>query len=320
MRKSSLVKALLSFVFLAIIAVGCNTNDNPVTPTTTAPVAPTGLQATALNDSTIRLKWTASTSTGESDFGGYLLSYQITSGAQNVKLSAVTTTDVTGLKAGTQYTFTLKSRRSNDTLSATSVSVTWSPSYRFADVIKLYETASAFGSGLDIYDATAKTPQLLKIANGTLWDICLDTRNESWDIGSPTASSYVDAQGKFTSGAQTGQLARTTVVYKVIDSVSSLDDIFGSQSLDKLGNPKEALAHFGDLPSIGQNKTKSFVLVVKTADGNFAKVLVKATSGGTILQGTAPNRYVEVQVAYQTGAGVPYAKPAGGGTPMSKKQ
>lgn len=52
---------------------------------------------------------------------------------------------------------------------------------------------------------------------------------------------------------------------------------------------------------------RGFVFACRTQDGNFAKVFVKANTSGVILQGTAPNRYVEVEISYQPVANVPYA-------------
>jgi len=84
-----------------------------------------------------------------------------------------------------------------------------------------------------------------------------------------------------------------------VDSLNQLfeTEAFGATTL------AEVLANFN-------NQRRGFVIVLRTQDGNWAKVFVKADAQGNILRGTAPNRYVELEISYQKTPNVPYALPA----------
>ncbi|HET6402767.1 MAG TPA: hypothetical protein VFH95_15390, partial [Candidatus Kapabacteria bacterium] len=64
-----------------------------------------------------------------------------------------------------------------------------------------------------------------------------------------------------------------------------------------------------DLPNDAVYATKgSRVLLVKTQDGNFAKIeIVPDATTGQLYSGSGTNKYVTVNVSYQPTAGQPYA-------------
>lgn len=297
MVKSMLkINALLLALF-AVVMVGCNTNEDPVNPGTT-PNPPTALMATSVNTTTVGLKWTAPSNPAAT-------SYEVTAtptngGTSVVKEFTTTSGSVNGLVANTEYTFTVKSLNGT-AKSTTGAVIKWAGAARYTTNILLYETLSSNGSGLEFPDMAN-----LKVSEGARWDICLDTRDQnttpptpSFDIGSPTKSSYTDDAGKFLNG---GAQARTTLIGKVWPNVSSLDNVYESVDLGQAGALSEALINFNQADASGT----PFAFVVKTASGNFAKVLVKA-SNGKLLQGSGTNRYVELEVSYQSGASLPYA-------------
>ncbi len=293
MVKSMLkINALLLALF-AVVMVGCNTNEDPVNPGTT-PNPPTALMATSVNETTVGLKWTAPTNPSAT-------SYEVTAtptngGTSVVKEFTTTSGSVNGLVANTEYTFTVKSLNGT-AKSTTGAVIKWAGAARYTTNITLYETASSNGSGLQFPNTSG-----LRIAQGGQWDICLDTRDSggepSFDIGSPTKSSYTDNAGKFPNGDQ----ARVTLIGKTWSGVASLDNVYESVDLSQAAGLSEALINFNAANTAGA----PFAFVVKTASGNFAKVLVKA-SNGKLLQGTSPNRYVDLEVSYQSGANLPYA-------------
>lgn len=310
MVKSMLkINALLLALF-AVVMVGCNTNEDPVNPGTT-PNPPTALMATSVNATTVGLKWTAPSNPAAT-------SYEVTAtptngGASVVKTFTTTSGSVDGLVANTEYTFTVKSLNGTSK-STTGAVIKWAGAARYTTNITLYETASGNGSGMTFPNTAG-----LRIAQGGQWDLCLDTRDNtsttpptpSFDIGSPTKSSYTDNASKFPNGDQ----ARVTLLGKTWSGVSSLDDVYESVDLSLAGTLGEALINFNAANTSGS----PFAFVVKTASGNFAKVLVKA-SNGKLLQGTSPNRYVDLEVSYQSGANLPYAlKNILPGTPGTKK-
>jgi Fibronectin type III domain len=258
--------------------------------TVIVPTAVSNLQATSIDETTVRLRWTGNTS---ATITGYKVNIVSSSGTI---LSTVTPTgslvDIGGLTAGRVYTFKVQAR-SKDTVSTESV-ITWSPATRIrtanSNAVLMYESVSSFGSGLSFQGGIARN---LSIANANDWDIALDTQptsaGNSYDIGSPNKTGY-------TAFANNGG-RRTIVSSLVYNSIDSLNQVFDTQ-LNVGGD--ERLINF-------TTANRGFVFACRTQNGNYAKVFVKASNQGVILQGTAPNRYLEVEISYQPVANVPFA-------------
>lgn len=323
MKHRVLVLMLGAFGFFL---AGCEDNTTN-TPVTFIPAPPSSLMALSIDETTVRLKWTPSPSESNAEFKGYRIT--ATSGSQTFNPITVgkgeTIVEIKGLDANKTYTFTVAAY-TNDTVSS-GISIQWAGAKRFRG-IRAFETASANGSGIRLLDGTNLT-----IANGTEWDVCLDTRTvnnqDNWAFGSPQASTYTDNQGRFIRGAQAGQLAKATIIFS--DSTSqgyvpyfvvadSLEAVFESQALGT--GKKQAQIMIENL----QNQAKSIVFYAMVAPDNsanppanqyrFAKILLKA-AGGSILQGTSPNRYVEIDYSIQTAVGVPYALVKGMMSPVN---
>jgi len=126
-------------------------------------------------------------------------------------------------------------------------------------------------------------------------DLGLYTRDNKLIIASPTLlKQYYQSLPD--------NLRATEIAAEVYTNVNSLNDVFDSEAL----NAKTFAEREIDLTQYSGN----IVLVVRTADNHYAKVLVKYVNG-SFLQGSEPNRYVECEVSYQKAAGVPYARTAG---------
>lgn len=298
--------ALAAIAVTAALFIGCeDTGTN--TPVKFIPAPPSNLMALSLSETSIRIKWTPSPSESNAEFKGYRIIAK--SGTQT--FNPITTgkgetiVDLLGLDAGKIYDISVMAY-TNDTVSS-AITISWAGAKRFRG-IRAYETASVNGSGIRLSDGMNLT-----IANGTQWDVCLDTRTvggqDNWAFGSPQASTYTDDNGRFIRGAQAGQPAKVTVIFS--DSTAqgytpffivadSLEAVFESQALGT--GKKQVQIMLENL----QNQARSIVFYAKTAEGNFAKILLKAANG-SILQGTAPNRYVEIDYSFQTAANVPYA-------------
>jgi hypothetical protein len=240
----------------------------------------------------IRVKWAASAAETNADFYGYKLEItEASTGTKNtvsVAGKTVKVYDFTGLKSGSVYDIKIYTLLNNANYSANSSNISWAPALRFTDIL-LYESASASPSGLQLFDAALGKPVPLTIASGSKWDICLDTKGTTWNIGSPTKVSYT-----ITS-------PRKTTIYMPADGSwtggKSLDDSYDTDLLS--AGVTEAQIPFED-------KYENYVFAVKTKDGNFAKILLKKVNG-TFMQGTSPNRFLTVDVSYQKVANVPYA-------------
>jgi hypothetical protein len=291
----------VALIFTALFFNACdNTSTNPIDNNQPTPNAPTNLQASS-KDGSVMLKWTASTSESNSLFAGYVL--KITGGTPMAPIaltSAQNPYEVKGLENGVEYTFSLQAKYTNDSLS-TPVTIKWSPATRFTlnendAPIRIYETASSFGSGLVIFNPSTEAPKTAKVADGANWTLGLYTKNGDLKIGSPKLLDY-----------SYGSTPGTVEIADVISGVNSIEDVYDSQAL----NAKNFSEKVIDLKQYSSN----IVLILRhhqtgKTDWNYAKVLVKYT-GGAFLQGTADNRYVELIISYQKVTGMPYAKVKG---------
>jgi len=244
------------------------------------------------------LKFDASTSENDGGFSGYTLDIAPGVFATKTLTKAQTVYDVTGLTEGTVYTFTIKSK--NGDQESVGATITWSPATRFinnvnGDIIKVYEYASSFGSGLDFYDASGNAPKVYTVANGAYWNIGLDTRTSgSIILSSPDLLNY-------NFGTQPG----VTEISQSYFDTNDLNTVFDSQALDAGPFAERSI----DLSTLDVTTGVVFICRVKEGSNTtwtYAKLLIKKT-GGSFLQGAAPNRYLECEVSYQKVAGVPYA-------------
>ncbi|MEI6091166.1 MAG: fibronectin type III domain-containing protein [bacterium] len=288
--------SILAALFIAIFAF--NACDPTVTPTAETPDAIVLLQATSIDATTVGLRITGSPSETNALFDGYYL--KITPGTfpeEKIPVTSKNLYQVQGLTEGTIYTFAVYAKYTNGEVSP-DVTVKWSPATRYTADIRVYETASSRGSGITL-QGEGGVPQTLTIGSGEKWDLCLDTKNDKFLIGSPRQSSYTDNDGKFLTN---GKIARYMYIYKSYGDVNNLDDLFDTKAISEYANDEQML----DFTTL----TTGFIFSLKTTTpgvpGYFAKILVKAENG-KILQGTAPDRYVQLAISYQKVADVPYA-------------
>ncbi len=277
-----------------LILVACDGGTGPGT-TVTVPAAVDSLQATSINQTTVRLRWRASATAAVT---GYRVTIVNTASGATIGTTNTTSTlfDVTGLTAGTVYAFRIQSRTA-DTVSVAR-EIRWSPAVRVTTMqggaIRIYETASGFGSGLGIQGGTALN---LTIARATEWDLGIATRSaDTLLFGSPGGLGYAALSGRMSNDTRTGD--------NLYLNVDSLNQVFDTQI--QMGAP-------GAFTIPLRTITRGFVLAFQTRAGNFGKVFVKSANG-VILQGTAPNRYIEVEISYQPVANVPYAVTPSSGT------
>lgn len=300
-------KKILSLLFVSLLTfavISCS--DDPVGPAddNRTPAPPANAKAQSANETSIKVMWDKSTDEADSAFAGYIL--KITGDDNTTSIDTIPATfnpvQVNQLSQGVIYTVEIRALFKNGNRS-TATTVLWSPAFRFTknvndEIIKLYESSSQLGSGLDVYDATEKKPKTLKVASGEYWTIGLDTRNNQVIVASPT---LIDYNYPTTPGY--------TEISQTYFDATSLDDIYDSEAL----NVGSFSPYSVPLHAITNDITKNIVLIVRTKesgsnDFNYAKILIKKQAGNTWLAGTSPNRYVEVEVSYQQKANVPYAK------------
>ncbi|MFM8569344.1 MAG: fibronectin type III domain-containing protein [Candidatus Kapaibacterium sp.] len=280
----------------AFVMTSCE--DTTLAPTTFIPNAPTGLKACSVNETTVRIAFTPSTSESNSAFKDYLL--VVTSGSFDADVplpKGATYYDISPLPAGKVYTFKLRAR-TNDTTSA-AVSLDWAPATRY-NGIRAYERSSVLGSGIDLLNGRNQT-----IASADLWDLCFDSSDSTF--GAPGASAFADANGKIG-----GKQAKKTYIFALTAdapytvTADSLNAVYETQSINDPNSPRKM-----KVEGLVDAKTSSgYVVYVLTADGRFAKILLKSKNG-SIVQRDANGSFVEIDASVQKTALIPYAMKKG---------
>ncbi|MDX9791562.1 MAG: fibronectin type III domain-containing protein [Candidatus Kapabacteria bacterium] len=313
MLKNKLIVLLAGIAMSLFVLSSCsednNTNPNPNPEPKPSPAS--NLEATSINSTTVALKFVVSPSETNTLFQDYMLSWKEESGPaagdSKVILKGTTKTEVSDLEEGKVYLFTLVARYTNDSVS-TPVTVLWSPASRFVlntndDDIKVYETSSNFGSGLQMFYDSEGAPRVRTVSNGKDWDLGIRTTDNKIIIGSAS---------KMTYNFPTGQTPDPTLIYKDYFKAASLDDVFDSRAM----NDGDRDANYSEVTFDITNFTEATNLVFyvrKYQPGetryNYAKVMIKRPAGGgSFLQGTSPNRFIQFEISYQKTPDVPYAK------------
>jgi hypothetical protein len=317
--KSFLIGGLLLASF-GIMAVGCN--DNPTDNTPTGVAAPTGLKATSLSETSVKLAWVVPNATGIS---GYMVSWKATNGnASDTGSNTATATaatganqeyTVSGLTAGQEYTFYVRTMVGTDLSSA--VSVNWAGAARYTDggarTLRMYEKASnTYGSGL-LLDPNLGGPRMAFAKNEAgnvqlIWVYApANGASGSYDtliIGCPPA---------FPEYAQSADFYANTYISDPSFYGTSLDDIYPGASLDQLINTSSNANVFKFRVNETSGVGDGFYVRIGTAGNyHYARVFIR-NYGGSLVQGSSPDRYLTLDVSYQNTANLPYAKPAGHG-------
>ncbi len=266
------------------------------------------LGATSLDSTSVRLFFsTPQSPNANTTFEHYVYTVRNNAGATIINEKTITSTngavDIAQLMEGEVYTFEISAMYKNGAMSK-ALSVKWSPASRFTVTsngvtIKLYESASKNGSGLDFYDKMTNSSEVLNVAAGASWNLGLDTK----DANNIKFSSAKVIGYNFPVAPQSAQLS--TSYYEA----TSLNDVSDSKALST--NSFEDGSHLlTDLEA--EAKGKSIIFIARTIEPgeinyNYAKIFIKNV-GGKFLQGTTPDRYIEVQVSYQKKVNIPYAK------------
>ncbi|KXK57399.1 MAG: fibronectin type III domain-containing protein [Chlorobi bacterium] len=298
---------LIGSALLATLVVGgCNENDNPVDPTPdpVAPKAVTNLVAVSLDKSTVGLRWNSPVDTA---LTGYEVSWKSLDGIDSASITSNDTTEtIPNLREGKIYTFTVRTKRGT-TLSA-AVTRQWAGAQRFSNdaanpamTIKLYEKASSNGSGLTL-DPSLGGPKNVSVAKPTS-DVQLGF------IVDPAGKVVIGAAYSFPEFKNVDKFDSNTYVSTQSWVATGLNDWFITQSLDTyIPNDDGNLRAFTFEATVSGATGQGFVVRTGGKDNyHYARVFVNNV-GGKLLQGTAPNRYVELTISYQNTPNVPFAK------------
>ncbi len=266
---STLILVVLASMTMLLLQ-GCD-KEETLTPQDFAP--PTNFKAVAKSGS-VTLSWTASVDDGIATFAGYRVQIY---NASNVKIDSVQITGTTltksGLTNGDNYTFKIRSVKSNGDVSV-ELSLLWGPTQRFS-AARIYEFDSngnpsglQFSSG-NTFSFSSGPPLGNNTGNIDLW---IDGRSN----GTPLLKSPSDED--FASPGW-----RTTKLYET-----------GETSLE---NPVDFPDQSAFRTSPGLTIVANKIYLAITQDGHYVRFQASA------VQGTAPNRYVDITIAYNSGSG-----------------
>lgn len=292
------------------------TNNSVSTPATNEwisplPSPPSNLLATSLDSKSVLIKFDISPSETEIYFKDYKVRWnEINNTLVKDSMLASKGTNpivINGLSEGKIYEFSLSSRFS-DKSESNSITATWSPASRFTETnneipIRIYESSSPFGAGIQIFSPADGAPRIRSIAYGKFWDIGIRTTDNKIIFGSATKLGY-----QF----QVGQTPDTTNFYKDYFFANSLNELFDSRAMNDGERDNEYSEKLFDITNI--SGTGNLIFYVRkyqtgSTEYNYAKIMIKRANGtGYILQGSAPNRYIELEISYQKTPGLPYAK------------
>lgn len=272
MKKSfALLLTTLILGLLFIIALpGCS-EDEVLKPEEFAP--PSNPKALS-RDGSVTVSWTASPSVGLSSFIGYRIVVTVAGTQTTVDSSQVgkniTNYTSSNLVNGQSYKFAIRSVKDNGDFSQ-AIEITWGPTRRFTPA-RIYEYDSPNPSGLQFSTGSTFAFKSSNPDNRPHIDLWIDGRaNTTPLLKSPTDQTM-------TTGWRTTLFIET--------SATGMD-----QQVDI-----PPISSFRSTP--GLTITPNKVYLAKTQDNNYVRFTVSA------VQGTAPNRYLDITIAYNTGTGV----------------
>lgn len=280
----------------------------------TPPNPPEKLEMSSLSASSVALRWTASHDTG-------MITYRVSwreanaVGGDSATIDAATNSAVaSGLVAGRAYRFSVVALRGGKASSP--IGGIWSGAEHYTDdqgnAIRIYETASANGAGLTL-DPSKGGPKTVGVgsSNPNPGDVQLAIFTSSQE---PNSFEMGPAYA-FTEYKNADDFDPNTFV----SEYSYLAESLGSWYLPEGTSVDRIIPLNGNIRAftfqVVQSGTSGQGFYVRTGTpGNYhyARVFIR-NSGGRLLQGTAPNRYVELEISYQLTPNLPFAKRANQG-------
>lgn len=299
-------KLKLVGVPIAVLLMGCVEENPALSPTNTVSASPVPEAAVAIvNESTVKVRWKPSPSEQLPAFKEYYLVLVEMATQRVVRRISVTERQpeyillLGGLRRGTLYGLDIWVRFRDNTLSTAPRTLLFSPAVQYTEIagqpIRLYEQDAPpeYPNGLNLN--MGGMPAVLTRAFAAQWDICFEIVDGQARIGSPIASQVYGGQRK-----------QTLVGNRVVTDVAALDEVWVSSPLDSAAGDLGPLML--DVPEqLPSNKGIAFFLM--RVDTTWAKVLIKPGPDGRLVQGTAPQRYVELAISYQPEKAIPSALP-----------
>ncbi len=304
MKKNSLllILSLVSLLTMSLLLTACE-EETTMELTATVIAPPTSIGAYSADETSVGVVWTDSPDEANTAVlnPAYRINVKDMTGTVLQSLTGIKGDNirvVTGLTEGTVYSFTISMIVDSTVVTNDSVTVMWSPAKRRFDEggfpIQVFETAStSFPSGLDIFSDALDGPQTLSL---------LDPANSLIDLFVFTDTVSQDLLILSAHLASAIQLPKTTFFSTTIDSSDDLD--FGRTT------PPDAITYNTTVIRIpaASGQTTGRIIYGKTEENNYFRLLVER-DGTTLVWGVADDRYLTLQISYQSVEGVPYARP-----------
>ncbi len=299
------------YQFTVSAVVGASTSAPAVTAMIPAPTlsSPKTIRFIALDESTVKISWDASTS-GSVD--GYVVKWQAVgaSTSDSVAVNGLATT-LTQLQPKTAYRVQVAAKRCDILKWSGAIECTGIRRFGATVPIRLYEDESSEPPGL-VLDPAWGGPVAVSVG-----DVNPQLGHVQLALYTPS-----DAPNTFVIGSgfaiveykNSNSFDRNTYISDSSFAAADIDAWYSTRPLtdwfkSPIGN---ALAF--TFPALQATNGQVFFVRTgaKTSTYHFARVYIRNV-GGRLLQGTAPNRFVELEIKYQDIVNYPYAKPAAGG-------
>lgn len=269
---------------------------------------PENIRAASISATSVSLRWDASLNATS-----YIVAWRGTTGDTGSTSTEETGVVIPNLRVGSIYTFTVSSMRG--TAQSDGASLAWATATRFttfagtSDPIRMYEFHSSSPSSISI-DPALGGPKAISLGQGGTGKGQLAMYINPADGGPVTAVivgplyaiSEIPAASDFTKVDTSVYISSSTI------ATTSLDEWFSLGPLTSMFGPNANISafEFTTTQLAGQG---FFVRTGAAGNYHYARVFLKA-DGVELLHGTYPNRYVELEVSYQTAANLPFAKHA----------
>ena len=289
----------LSYLFLAVLTTACK--EAPADPNRDRLASVSALQAFSADSTTVGLAWTATTATNT----GYMADHEIIvrAGEQILQTlntpNSATSYSVFGLTEGVVYTFelTVRANETSPYLNSQPVTIAWSPAKRLTSdagtgaPLRLYESDSPGNMhALRLYSDSAKGARLVSLSSVERAE--MDVYLLSAPVGVRLRSGDLYAQSP--AGKETKFSERIPVSASSLDNPQPFAPGLETYSLDEVNIPTESVQ-------------TGLIFFARTADNHYVRILVLRGANNRLIEGTASNRYITVQLSYQSVAGIQYA-------------
>jgi len=299
--------ARLIFYFISIfglVSLSTCSDNTPVEPSDPEVMGATNLRAYSAPIA-VGLQWSSSHSEGQDNFGGYRITVINKNDYSQRSVLAPKGSNgyiISNLTNGTRYQFIVHGVTIKGKASADSTSVEWAPApWNTTDAqgqqIRIYATTSALPSGIDLFTDHGKS-EILELTSpefATRGDFFLYAQNSmstTLELRSPDLSITNPGLKTEFSNAPSFEADSFTEQYSTAPPSSATFMLSSITLTDKVVT--KGRIFYGRL--------------LRGSDKYYFRILVKKGMFEKYIQGAGSDRYIEIEVSFQSTPNVPFAK------------